>query len=253
MDCTIDETSDQRRKQVLKRKLDSLDEKGRLLDRLVSTIRESDKMSAVQIVNLIRGHATLEELRVFIDDMLERSRLDKTPDVVEVCNDLQRLHESERRSIRHRPNANQVSDIVLFRVPAFPWTTVTEDNDFVSHLLSLWFTWTHPFLNWIDRDLFIREMQSKDLDATFCSPFLVNIMLADACVSPVGNLTNPISCIVCRHIPNTPKLTLSRMSNGPGGCTFIKKPNVTWNRWREGSLSLIPKGWALCMSGKFII
>lgn len=35
---------------------------------------------------------------------------------------------------------------------------------------------------WIDRDLFIADMQGGDLNSRFCSPFLVNALLAVACV-----------------------------------------------------------------------
>lgn len=185
----MDETGDQRRKQVLKRKLDSLDDKGRLLDRLVKTLQETNRACAAQIINLVRGHGTLDELRAFIDDIMERPRLEKTPELIEACADFQRLHESEKSHTRLKPDPKELSDIVLFRVPAFPWTTVIENDNFVSHLLSLWFTWTHPFLNWIDKDLFVRDMQSKDPDATFCSPFLVNIILADACVGTAKGST----------------------------------------------------------------
>ncbi|KAJ5358861.1 uncharacterized protein N7496_011274 [Penicillium cataractarum] len=179
--CAIDEDGDQRRKHVLKRKLDSLDEKGHLLDRLIATLQESDRTYAAQITNLIRSHASLDEIRAFMDDLMERPRLEKTPELIEACHSVQQWHESQRRAVRPRPEPKQLSDMALFRVPAHPWTSITEDDDFVSHLISLWFTWAHPFLNWIDRDLFIREMQSGNIDSEFCSPFLVNIILADAC------------------------------------------------------------------------
>ncbi|OOQ84351.1 C6 transcription factor [Penicillium brasilianum] len=179
--CAIDEYGDQRRKHVLKRKLDSLDEKGHLLDRLIVTLQESDRTYAAQITNLIRSHASLDEIRAFMDDLMERPRLEKTPDLVEACHSIQQWHESQKRAIRARSEPKQLSDMALFRVPAHPWTSITEDDDFVSHLISLWFTWAHPFLNWIDIDLFIRDMQSGNVDSEFCSPFLVNIILADAC------------------------------------------------------------------------
>jgi hypothetical protein len=76
-----------------------------------------------------------------------------------------------------------LSDIPLYEVPAHPWTEVTSDASFVSHLISLYFTWQHPGLNWIDRDLFLRDMRSKKLGSKFCSPLLVNSILAVACVS----------------------------------------------------------------------
>lgn len=53
----------------------------------------------------------------------------------------------------------------------------------VSHLISLWFSWSRPFYNWIDRELFLGDMRSGNLKSKFCSPFLVQCILAEACVS----------------------------------------------------------------------
>lgn len=190
--CTIDEDSDQRRKRVLKRKLETLEDKGALLDQLVLTLKSSDRTVAAQVVNLIRSHATLDEIRAYIDDILERPKLEKTPELIEVCSGVQKWHDTQKRARADRPRIDhrELSDIVLFHVPARPWTNVTEDDEFVSHLMSLWFTWSHPFLNWIDRDMFIESMQSGDLGSPYCSPFLVNIILADACVSTVLDKKN---------------------------------------------------------------
>ncbi|KAJ5577990.1 uncharacterized protein N7459_006954 [Penicillium hispanicum] len=179
--CAIDEDGDQRRKHVLKRKLNSLEEKGQLLDRLIVALQEIDKISAVQVMNLIRSHASLDEIRAFIDDITDRPKLEKTPELIDACSSVRDLHDSHKRAMLARPDAKSLSDMVIFRVPAHPWTSVTDDDEFVSHLISLWFTWSHPFLNWIDRDLFIRCMQAQDTESEFCSPFLVNIILADAC------------------------------------------------------------------------
>jgi hypothetical protein len=57
-------------------------------------------------------------------------------------------------------------------------------------LISSWFTWVHPICNFIDRDLFIRDMQSGSLSASYCSPLLVNIILSDACAYSADNLSD---------------------------------------------------------------
>lgn len=62
-------------------------------------------------------------------------------------------------------------DIPLFNVPAKPWTNVTDDTQFVSHLVSLYFTWNHPFSQFIDQQVFLRHMASGDLELPFCTPF----------------------------------------------------------------------------------
>ncbi|RHZ47722.1 putative C6 transcription factor [Aspergillus thermomutatus] len=180
VECTFDAGADKRRRGVLKRKVTQLEEKEDILIRLVSTLRESGTRRTIQLLNLIRSNASLAEIKLYIDTQL-KFELEKTPELVEVCNEIQRFEQMGSRSRRRILDAQRSSVEPLFRVPAAPWTTVTVDDDHVSHLILLWFTWVHPFYNWIDRGLFLRDMQSGTLDSKFCSPFLVNAILADAC------------------------------------------------------------------------
>ncbi|GFF42399.1 hypothetical protein IFM58399_06596 [Aspergillus lentulus] len=180
VECTFDASADKRRRGALKRKVNQLEEKEDLLIQLVSTLRESGTRRTIQLLNLIRSNASLAEIQLYIDTQL-KSELEQTPELIEVCNEIQRFEQMGSRSRRRILDTQRVSVEPLFRVPAAPWTTVTDDDEHVSHLISLWFTWVHPFYNWIDRDLFLRDMQSGSLDSKFCSPFLVNAILADAC------------------------------------------------------------------------
>ncbi|KAI3058358.1 transcriptional regulator family: Fungal Specific TF [Aspergillus niger] len=75
----------------------------------------------------------------------------------------------------------QLPSPTVYRVPAEPWTSVTKSDDFVSHLVSLWLTWSQPFHNWIDRDLFLCDAQAAKLNSQYCSPFLMNCILTEAC------------------------------------------------------------------------
>ena len=77
----------------------------------------------------------------------------------------------------------RLADMPLHHVPASPWTDVTGDNDLVSHLVTVWWTWHLPFYCYMDRDMFISDMQRGELGGKFCSRFLVNAVLAMACVS----------------------------------------------------------------------
>lgn len=67
-------------------------------------------------------------------------------------------------------------------VPAKPWTRVTADADLVSHLVSLYFAWDWPVTAVLDKGVFIRHMAKGVLGSEFCSPFLVNAVLSNACV-----------------------------------------------------------------------
>ncbi|KAJ5240448.1 transcriptional regulator family: Fungal Specific TF [Penicillium citrinum] len=71
-------------------------------------------------------------------------------------------------------------DIPRFKVSENPWTEVTDDSDLVSHLVSLYFTWDHPCLQFVDQGIFVDHMERENLDSEFCTPLLVNSLLSVA-------------------------------------------------------------------------
>ncbi|KAF3200905.1 hypothetical protein TWF191_003520 [Orbilia oligospora] len=62
---------------------------------------------------------------------------------------------------------------------AEPWTTITDDDELVSHLISSYIAWDAVAWNWFDVDIFLEGMVQKDF--TYCTPLLVNCILALAC------------------------------------------------------------------------
>lgn len=178
--CRIDESTDSRRKIHIKRKIDSLEGDRDVLTRILDSLRNSGVTRMRSLLQLIRSNASVEELQLFVDDRLEgASTLDSAVEDDEVHISDQSIFKIPRRVL----NAKRLADQPVFRVPAKPWTRVTDDDDFVSHLISLYFTWRHACFPCIDRELFIRDMKAAKLNSQFCSPFLVNAILADACVS----------------------------------------------------------------------
>ena len=142
----------------------------------------------LHLLDLIRNGASLAEIQFYLDEERPRGNSERekmTPKSLEselrTGNGAQ--SESESPTTRTVFEPEQLAGVPLFDVPAAPWTDVTQDARFVSQLVSLWFTWFHPFFNWLERDLFIRDMRSEELTVRCCSPFLVNAMLALACVS----------------------------------------------------------------------
>lgn len=188
LECTLDSTADRRRRGALKRKIDELEDKEDLLVRLVGVLRESSNRRSFPLVNLIRSNASLPEISWYIDHQLPRNEPSRTPDLLEaphaVGSAVSVDSRDDSRSLRRILDAKRLSDIPRFRVPARPWTRVVDDDDLVSHLVSLWLTWCQPFGGcWVDRGRFLRDMQAGNVAGRrFCSPFLVNIILADACV-----------------------------------------------------------------------
>jgi hypothetical protein len=179
----VDETTDGRRKVALKRKQQEWDDDRVLLAQIVDTLRDSDEKNVTQLVNVIRSNASSEDIKLCIDGQRREAygSSSASPGLAELYHGVAQRDGSSRRAVM---DMHRLVDSPFLSVTAEPWTTVTDDNHLVSHLVSLWFTWSAPWQNWIDRNLFVRDMQSRNLNVEYCSPFLVNAMLAHACVSP---------------------------------------------------------------------
>ena len=71
-----------------------------------------------------------------------------------------------------------------FWVPAQPWLSPGENDDAsVSHMVSVFLGYVNPFYRFVEEDLFLAGMRSHDPQSRYCSPFLVNAVLACASVS----------------------------------------------------------------------
>lgn len=60
------------------------------------------------------------------------------------------------------------------------WTDVTDDEQLISHLMTMYFTWHYPFFTTLSRDLFYRDYV-RGISSQYCSSLLVNTMLALGC------------------------------------------------------------------------
>lgn len=60
------------------------------------------------------------------------------------------------------------------------WTTVTDDQEFIEHLISLYFAWQHVFFQSVPERLFRKDLRSGN--TRFCSKMLVNAICAAGCL-----------------------------------------------------------------------
>ncbi|POR36001.1 Nitrogen assimilation transcription factor nit-4, partial [Tolypocladium paradoxum] len=65
------------------------------------------------------------------------------------------------------------------RSPVETWTTITGDFNLVQHLLALYFCWEYPTFASLSKEHFLRDFQ--DGRHRYCSPILVNALLALGC------------------------------------------------------------------------
>lgn len=86
---------------------------------------------------------------------------------------------------RDRYNEDAPVDLLVFTLPVSRWTTTCSDNQLLNHLLTLFWTWDNTVEPSLYRPLFEEDLANSDprmsKDA-FCSPFLVNALLALSCV-----------------------------------------------------------------------
>jgi hypothetical protein len=176
--------TDERRKLVLKRKIDLLQQDSDLFSKVLETLRDGKRERISDLLTLVRSDASLSEIRILVAEELTERSLSGDCSVFEESHSQAEEKEMPTAKTRHKAlDIEWLSDIPVLQVPTHPWTNITNDEDFVSHLVSLWFTWHYPSCStWIEKQLFLRDMQAGNQSCIYCSPLLVNAMLAEACV-----------------------------------------------------------------------
>lgn len=202
---------------AVKRTIEDLTNYKVLLDYLLAAIRSGEPSAVDTIVHLIRQDASLEDIAQAVGCGVRKFR---DPEVLSIASqsisedkDNDRDLESPTfigaqsrrgsdiqsssswsdfepaesvswgaRNPYARVSLETLCDVPLFNVPAKPWTSVTDDDDLVSHLVSLYFTWDHPCAQFVEQGTFLEHMKQGQLDSEFCSPFLVNSILSVASV-----------------------------------------------------------------------
>jgi hypothetical protein len=155
---------------------------------MIQAIRSSGPDRIEYLLSVIRSTDSLEEIAIALEVNMEEVRpegqLAARPlhELREENAELDPLEGSNPKKRRMVMSIQSLSDEPLFDLPAKPWTKVTEDHHFVSHLVSLYFTWEHAACHVIDREPFLEDMKNGQLDSQCCSPLLVNALLATACV-----------------------------------------------------------------------
>lgn len=150
--------------------MDELSDKNEALNTILSSLRSSDDEYIRELVQLARSDRPIEEIVDLAKSHLRQNEL---------------RSKSRARLRQAMLSIASLTDEPPIRVPSSPWTEVINDDAAVSHLVSVYFAWQHCAYPSVDQDLFVREMNSKDLTSRFCSPFLVNTLLLVACVGAI--------------------------------------------------------------------
>ncbi|PSR84446.1 fungal-specific transcription factor domain-domain-containing protein [Coniella lustricola] len=91
---------------------------------------------------------------------------------------LAQMHEAEGLRFGSMDDA-MLTDLTEVHVPATTWTSISADRAFVQHLLMLYFCWEYPTFASLSKEHFLKDFQAGR--PRFCSPMLVNAILALGC------------------------------------------------------------------------
>lgn len=138
-----------------------------MLHTIIHSLRTNNARFNEELLEIIRSGATTAEIAQYASDLARRNE------------------NSVKRTRQNVMNISTLVDEPLVRVPAQSWTTITQDDDVVSHLISVYLTWHHSTYPAFDPEILVREARSNDLTSRYCSKFLINAVLALACVSPL--------------------------------------------------------------------
>lgn len=94
---------------------------------------------------------------------------------------------SARQTRRQTIPPDESLDAPLAMLPAAPWTRVTADGLLVSRLVTLFLNYQNTYWRYLEADIFLQAMKMAQPSSDFCSPFLVNSVLAMASVCASHN------------------------------------------------------------------
>ncbi|KAJ0425513.1 fungal-specific transcription factor domain-containing protein [Aspergillus carlsbadensis] len=210
--CVYDPNSDHRRKGVYKKDTDTLRTKNSTLLTLIQALLNYEEEDAFDLVRQIRSCDNLEDVA---QSLLNR---DKTTSVLstdpasaeddtlaqtdqfesELAGKMSNLVlDGSRKFIGGTSNLiflppgselnefNSGLDIQRFDGAleggsVTQWTKVTNDEQLISHLMTMYFTWHYPFFTTLSKELFYRDYV-RGIPSQYCSSLLVNTMLALGC------------------------------------------------------------------------
>ena len=136
------------------------------------------------LCDLIRSNTPLLDLAAYVKNVINAD-----PELLQLSQQIMRSSDGPSQSPAAIGGAAEerirLQSLQLpISLAAYPWTNLASD-EVVSHLVSLYFTWEQPCVQFIDKNAFLADMKAADVSRSdgFCSPLLVSALLAQACVS----------------------------------------------------------------------
>jgi hypothetical protein len=157
-----------------------------LLGGILAIIQSRQPERSDYLCDLIRNNVTFPDLATHIENSVNAD-----PEILQLSQEIMRSNDEQSQGPGDSKKSNEErirpQSLLLppISISAHPWTILASD-EVVSHLLSLYFTWEQPCLQFIDKTAFLATMKDGNTSSMngFCSPVLVSALLAQACVSP---------------------------------------------------------------------
>lgn len=160
-------TKDDRSLGLIRQQRDSYQKEGELFNDLLQALVESSNEEIRRLLRLVRQGYSVDTIKLRLKDYLTECRYPEP----------RYLSEQRERALR----ITRLADSPPYRAPCHPWTSVINDDHLVSHLISIWLTWDNVWYTWVEKDLFLEALQKGRTPSHYCSPFLVNAILAWSC------------------------------------------------------------------------
>ncbi|KAL4919728.1 fungal-specific transcription factor domain-containing protein [Aspergillus aurantiobrunneus] len=206
--CVYDPNSDHRRKGVYKKDTDTLRTKNSTLLTLIQALLNYEEEDAFDLVRQIRSCDNLEDVAQSLLNKEQKPSIVSTDTTVPEDDNHTQTDQFESELAGKMSNlvlngsrkfiggtSNLIflppgSELNEFN-PSFDgggeldgsvtqWTRVTDDEQLISHLMTMYFTWHYPFFTTLSKELFYRDYV-RGMPSQYCSSLLVNTMLALGC------------------------------------------------------------------------
>jgi transcription factor-like protein/Zn(2)-Cys(6) binuclear cluster domain-containing protein len=214
-ECVYDPNSDHRRKGVYREKIDSMKARTSTLQILIEAILNASEDEVPDIVKRIRTCDSLdtvaEQILKHDDGPSDETGEDAAEDEYTLDNPVGGEGELARKmgelrlengAVRfiggtshliylgesHDPGLGEPDTNLLIanEDPIVSWTNVTKDKELIVHLLNMYFNWHYTYFTTLSKTMFYRDffkgrhaLPAKQ--TAYCSPLLVNAMLALGC------------------------------------------------------------------------
>ncbi|KAK7883585.1 hypothetical protein LTR67_011083 [Exophiala xenobiotica] len=209
-ECEYAPYTEHRRKGVYKKDVDSSRAKNSTLQILIQAILNVEEEDVMDLMHQIRTCDSLEELATAIEaqekglleDPADSQMSSEEPTVpqfeAELSGKMGHLmldgsvkfiggtsnliwfpEDYEQRSLPSLP-AHQQHVVRPREETILSWTTVTQDKELVLHFMNMYFCWHYAIFTALAKELFYRDFLTGK-SSQYCSPLLVNVMLALGC------------------------------------------------------------------------